>query len=110
MHRIEAQMARKIGEVAYELELLKDSRIHNVFHVSILKKVLGKQVTPCEELPPLNDEGNLVLEPEAILDRRERRLRNKKIQEVLIKWKGLPLEDSTWERSEVLPPINFQVA
>ena len=54
-------MTRRVGEVAYELELPTGSRIHNIFHVSCLKKALGQQVTATEELLPTEDEGHLVL-------------------------------------------------
>eukprot|EP00253_Pinus_taeda_P022845 PITA_22845 len=58
-------------------------QIDNIFHVSCLKKVLGQQVTTVVELPPLDEEGHLVLELEAILERRERKLRNRTIREFL---------------------------
>ena len=36
------RIVRKVGEVAYELYLPKSSKVHNVFHVSCLKKEVGK--------------------------------------------------------------------
>ena len=51
------RVIRRVGEVAYELELPTGNRIHNIFHVSCLKKALGQQVTATEELPPTDDEG-----------------------------------------------------
>jgi len=80
----------KVGEVAYALELPENSRIHNVFHVSCLKKALGKHIRPSSDLPPLDDEGKLILEPETILEFEGRRVRKRIIQEYLIKWKNLP--------------------
>lgn len=35
------KVIHKVGEVAYVLELLENNKIHNVFHVSCLKKALG---------------------------------------------------------------------
>ena len=81
------KVVRKVGEMAYELELPKESKIHNVLHVSNLKKTVGQHIAPSTELPPLDDEGLLVLIPERILQVRERKLRNRLIREYLVKWK-----------------------
>jgi hypothetical protein len=72
---------RRIGEVAYELELPEGYKILNVFHVSCLNKALGHHVVTSTELPPFDEEGQLVLVPEEILEGRERKLRNRTIKE-----------------------------
>ena len=79
----------------YELELPTGSKIHNVFHVSCLKKVIGKSILVSETLPPLYDKGQLILIPDKILKTREVRLRSRTIKEYLIQWKDLPSEEST---------------
>ena len=38
------RIIRKVGEVAYELELSENSKVHNAFHVSCLKNAIGKQL------------------------------------------------------------------
>ena len=88
--------------MAYELELPADSRVHNVFHVSCLKKVLGQNVVPSILLPPLDDEGKLILVPESILDSREKQLCRRVIREYMIKWKYFPVEDVTQEGEVIL--------
>jgi hypothetical protein len=45
------KVIKRVGEVAYELDLSEGSNIHNVFHVSFLKKVVGQQVIISEEFP-----------------------------------------------------------
>jgi hypothetical protein len=96
------RVIRRVGKVAYELEILEGSKIHNVFHVSCLKKVVGQQVTISEELPPLDEEGQLELVSEEVLEHREGRLRSRIIRECLVKWRVLLVEDATWEGEQIL--------
>ena len=60
-------ITRRVGEVAYELDLLGDSRIHNAFHVSCLKKAVGQQIVPSESLPLLDEVGKLILVLEEVI-------------------------------------------
>jgi hypothetical protein len=91
--------------VAYELDLSRGSKIHNVFHVSCLKRAIGQHIIPIEELPPLDEEGKLILIPKEVLEVREKKLRRRNIKEYLVKWKNLPTEDATWESEQVLQEI-----
>ena len=90
-------MLQNIGTMAYKLELPASCQVHLVFHVSCLKKVIGEKLPIQTILPELDEEGKIILEPEAATETRTQQLRNRSISEYLIKWKNLPIEDSTWE-------------
>lgn len=100
---------RRVGEVFYELELPEGRKNHNVFHVSFLKKVVGQNVMTSSTLPPLDEEGKLILIPEDILHVKERKLRKRVIWECLVRWKESPIEDATWEREQVLHHPGLQL-
>jgi hypothetical protein len=102
-------VVQRVGEVAYELELPEGNKIHNVFHVLCLKKALGQHVTSSIELTPLDEERHLVLVPEEVLEVKERRLRNMVIQEYLIWWRDLPVDDATWEGDHILQHLNLHL-
>ena len=81
---------QNIGTMAYKLELPASSWVHPVFHVSCLKKVIGENLPIQTILPKLEEEGKIILEPEAVTETRTRQLQNRSISEYLIKWKNLP--------------------
>ena len=62
------KVLQNIGSMAYELELPAPSRVHPVFHVSYLKKVIGDNLPIQTILPELDEEGKLILEPEEITE------------------------------------------
>ncbi|XP_059073505.1 uncharacterized protein LOC131874241 [Cryptomeria japonica] len=103
------RVIRRVGAMAYELELLASSKVHNVFHVSHLKKALWHNIVVSLDLPPLDEEGQLVLIPEEIIDFREHSLRRRTIKEYLVKCKNLPTEDATWESEEILQNHSLQL-
>ena len=91
------KVLQKTGTMAYKLEFPASLRVHPVFHVSCLKKVIGDKLPVQTILPELDEEGKTILEPEAVTETRTQQLRNRSISEYLIKWKNLPTKDSTWE-------------
>ena len=58
---------------------------------------MGQHQIAQTTLPTLDEEGKLSLEPEDVIDIRERRLHSRIIKEYLIKWKNCPEEDASWE-------------
>ena len=91
------------------MELLEGSKIHNVFHVSCLKKSIDKQVVILDTLPPLDDEGHLTLILEKVLKTRGRRLRSRTIKDYLVQWKDIPSEDVTWEEENIFQHPNLKL-
>jgi hypothetical protein len=86
----------KIGAVAYKLKLPEGSRVHPVFHVSLLKKVVGNYQED-EELPELLDEPVEAYYPEAVLASRRVKHQREEVKQVLIHWQGRAAEEATWE-------------
>nr|GEZ33824.1 hypothetical protein [Tanacetum cinerariifolium] len=92
----------RVGEVSYRLALpLQLSHVHNVFYVSLLR---GYKYHPLHVISyPLDQirvDLSYVEEPEAILDRQDRVMRNKTIPFVKILWRNHPEREATWETEE----------
>jgi len=62
------QIQTRLDQVSYALDIPNKGRLHDVFYVSCLKKILGPSTLVQIELPLLDEEGKLVLKPECILE------------------------------------------
>ncbi|KAD3068433.1 hypothetical protein E3N88_36313 [Mikania micrantha] len=92
----------RIDKVAYRLELPDElSSIHPTFHVSHLRKCLADETSHVlYDKIEVDDKLNYVEEPVAILDRDEKRLRNKVVKMVKVQWKHRKGSEATWETEE----------
>ncbi|MCH89537.1 hypothetical protein A2U01_0010436 [Trifolium medium] len=96
------QIIDRIGAVAYKLQLLDQSRIHHVFHVSLLKRVIGNYQVPGE----LPKELEVVLEetvyPVKVLGTRVTMQKGVATPQSLIQWNNRYVDDVTWEDNGVM--------
>ncbi|KAL9398033.1 hypothetical protein Peur_006994 [Populus x canadensis] len=92
------QIKEKIGAVAYKLNLPSSAKIHNVFHVSQLKRKLGTADVSQISLPDISDEGILEPKPAHVLDGRIVRRGQRNVTEILVQWEGTSRASATWER------------
>nr|GEY26047.1 putative reverse transcriptase domain-containing protein [Tanacetum cinerariifolium] len=92
----------KVGTIAYRLKLPQQlSRVHSTFYVSNLKKCLSDEplAIPLDELH-IDDKIYFVEEPVEIIDREIKRLRQRCILIIKVKWNSKRGPEFTWERED----------
>jgi hypothetical protein len=98
-------VTEKFGSVAYRIRLPERlSVVHNVFHVSQLKK--------CEQIPEAQiiEETNAEVEPDLslaeypmkVLDQKERQTKRQNVKMYKIQWSHHTEEEPTWETEHFL--------
>jgi hypothetical protein len=106
------EILARIGPVAYQLSFPANLRIHNVFHVSLLKKYIHDPTHMIDwNLVQVEPEDEFQVEPLCVLDRREITLRNRAVAQVKVQWKHFSPEEATWELEGYLRkyhPIMFR--
>ena len=96
------EIVERVGPVAYRLALPPElERIHDVFHVSVLRKYMYDP-SHVLETPPveLTESLGFVTQPVAIVDRTVRELRNRSVPMVRVVWRSDRVEEETWETEE----------
>ena len=93
------EILERVGQVSYRLALPPQlAQIHDVFHVSILKKYTPdpSHVLEWKDLT-LNKNVSYEEKPIRILDHKEQVLRKKIILLVKVLWQHHGVEEATWE-------------
>ena len=88
-----------VGPIAYRLDLSPElSKVHNVFHVSKLRKYIPDPSHVLKD-QPVERKDNLTYkkQPMQIVDRREQIFRNKFIPLVKVLWGNYGIKEATWE-------------
>ena len=103
------EILRNVGKVAYEVALPPHiQHIHNVFHVSILKKYHPNSNHVIEyELVDFQPNLSYIEHSVEILHRQERILRNKKVVLLKVLWRNPKVEESTWELKNEMLKVKF---
>jgi hypothetical protein len=93
------EITERIGNVAYRLDLPQEvGNLHNAFHVSNLRKCISNDVKKISyQDVQVNEKLAYVEEPQAILDRKIKVLRNKEIPIVKVQWYHHDGTEATWE-------------
>jgi hypothetical protein len=94
----------KCGTVAYKLNLPPSlAGVHNIFHVSQLKKCLKAPVdVVLPEVTPLEVDLSYPKHPVKILDQKDRVTRGKTITFLKIQWSNHSKEEATWKSKDFL--------
>jgi hypothetical protein len=97
------EILERIRPVAYMLALPASMTVHNVFHVSLLKKyILDANHVINWNVIQVEPKGVLQVHPMRILERQRKQLRNRAIELVKIQWTWYGPEDATWEQADAM--------
>ena len=96
------EILKRIRLLAYRLALPPEiEKIHNVFHLSQLRKYITDPSHILNYSPlQLQEDLSYTVEPVQFLDRKKKQLRNKVIPLVKVLWRSQEIKETTWEAEE----------
>ncbi|MCO5567132.1 hypothetical protein L7F22_020818 [Adiantum nelumboides] len=97
------QITERINDVSFRLRLLDTWKIHNAFHVSLLKPFRGDVPDNGEsDEQPEVEENEEILVLEQILAHKDMKTKGKVRRKFLVKFKNYPALDAKWMEEEDL--------
>ncbi|WVZ81180.1 hypothetical protein U9M48_028591 [Paspalum notatum var. saurae] len=93
---------QKVGNVAYKLDLPPDCKIHNVVHVSQLKRHVPAQEVIQDDISAVPGDPDIDLQPVAALSHRVITVGSSSLSQLLVQWSHLPQGLATWEEEHDL--------
>ena len=96
------EILERIGKVVYRLALPPELPfVHNVFHVSMLRKYISDPSLVLQSEPiEVHEYLTYDEQPMQILDQKDKTLFNKVILLVKVLWRNHKVEEATWERDD----------
>jgi hypothetical protein len=95
------EILERIGPVYYKISFPSSIAVHNVFHVSLLKKYIPDANHVIDwNVIQVEQEGAFQVHPVHILDRKIKQLQNRAIEIVKVQWTWYAPEDATWEHED----------
>jgi hypothetical protein len=93
------EILERIGLIALPASM----SVHNVFHVSLLKKYIPDVIHVIDwNVIQVEQEGAFQVHPVCILDRKIKQLWNRSIGLVKVQWTWYGPEDATWEHEDAM--------
>ena len=89
-------LVQVVNDVAYKLELPECMKVHNVFHVSLLK-LYHPDPNGTPPPPPEVVDGAFEFTVDRVLNHRDKRVGRRSVREYLIRWLWYGPEHDTWE-------------
>ncbi|XP_018860179.2 uncharacterized protein LOC109021900 [Juglans regia] len=99
------EIVETVGLVAYRLNLPTEMQgIHNVFHLSTLKKSFGEKRLVVMKSNGIQLQPNLSYTewPVQIMDHKEQELRNRNIPLVKVLWNNSEFKEATWKWEDIM--------
>jgi hypothetical protein len=97
------EILERIVPVTYMIALPASMSVHNVFHVSLLKKYIHDANHVIDwNVIQVEQEGAFQVHPVCILDQKIKHLQNRSIGLVKVQWTWYVPEDATWEHEDAM--------